>query len=320
MFISEGGKPFLQEASIEIRVVGDDEDDPIEQIVDGAIVDAMTGDHLIGNTGDLRDLRWDGKAGIFATFITRTGNRFPPLIISLTSPSLSALAAGHDCMRMHGVRFCLCEKKRRFWLLGDTNPDGGIGGQPVMLDLQRGQFEHDELFHREIARLDVAARLKHMALHFCKYTGQFAATLQSPDNAALKLRTITDSFIISLCSANALNLNLSERVAPQLGANYTLRDLGSYLASQLYPATPLDDAWLLATHAIYAARMARACEKIDHLEAFPFREELQEAVLSLCRLTLIAASANNIDLNSAVHARRQQIQHPFISALSDRRA
>jgi hypothetical protein len=29
------------------------------------VVDAMTGDDLIGNADDLRDLRWDGKPGIF---------------------------------------------------------------------------------------------------------------------------------------------------------------------------------------------------------------------------------------------------------------
>ena len=38
---------FLQEAAVEIRIVGDDEDDPAQQIIDGAIVDALTGDHLV---------------------------------------------------------------------------------------------------------------------------------------------------------------------------------------------------------------------------------------------------------------------------------
>ena len=41
MFISEGRKPFLQEAAVEIRMMGNDEDDPAEQIIDGAVVDAV---------------------------------------------------------------------------------------------------------------------------------------------------------------------------------------------------------------------------------------------------------------------------------------
>jgi len=186
-----------------------------------------------------------------------------------------------------------------------------------MLALQREQFDHAERFHREIARLNIEARLKHMALHFCKYTGQFAAVAHDPENAALRLRTITDSFIISLCSANTLNFNLSEHVAPNLGGAATLRDLGLHLARQLYPAAKLDDPWLMSAHAIHAAKMAAACEKIDHLEAFPFRDELQNAVLRLSQIALIAADANNLDLLSAVRERRREIRArtSFISAL-----
>src|ERR1700758_3135704 len=46
-------------------MMGDDEDCPAQQIVDSAIVDAVTSDHLTGNPGNLCDLRRDGKAGIF---------------------------------------------------------------------------------------------------------------------------------------------------------------------------------------------------------------------------------------------------------------
>jgi hypothetical protein len=140
-----------------------------------------------------------------------------------------------------------------------------------MLDLQREQFEHDERFHREIARLNVHARLNHMALHFCKYTGQFATVCASSD-AKLRARTITDSFIISLCSANTLNFNLGEHVAPNLGISSTIRDIGIYLAETVDRSAKKDDSWLFSAHAMQAGKMARACEKIDHLEAFPFRE------------------------------------------------
>ena len=51
MFRDERGKPFLKEAAIEIRVVGDDEHYPAYQIVDGSMINAVTRDHLIGNAG-----------------------------------------------------------------------------------------------------------------------------------------------------------------------------------------------------------------------------------------------------------------------------
>jgi hypothetical protein len=121
------------------------------------------------------------------------------------------------------MRFCPFVNERSFRLSIDIGLQGELGGWPVMLDLQREQFAHDERFHREIVRLSTETRLKHMALHFCKYTGQFATVLQNSDTAALRFRTITDSFIISLCSANALNFNLSEHIAPQIEGAATLR-------------------------------------------------------------------------------------------------
>jgi hypothetical protein len=65
MLRREHRNPFLQEAAVEIRMMGDHEHHPAQQIVDGSIVDAVTGDHLIGDAGNGRDVRRDGKAGIF---------------------------------------------------------------------------------------------------------------------------------------------------------------------------------------------------------------------------------------------------------------
>jgi hypothetical protein len=215
------------------------------------------------------------------------------------------------------LAFAINLRKRRRLQLSSAivRPQGNLG-QRVMLDLQREQFEHDERFHRDILRLDIHARLNHMALHFCKYTGQFATVFASGD-AELRSRTITDSFIISLCSANALDLNLSEKVAPSLGDTVTLHDIGIFLASRLYPGARLDDAWLLAVHAIHAGKIARACEKIDHLEAFPFREELRESAVRLCQIALIGASTHSVDLLSAARERRRDIRlrSPFFAHL-----
>jgi hypothetical protein len=48
--------------------VRNDEYHPVQQIVDGAIVNALAGDHRIGNAGDLRDFRRDRKARMFEPF------------------------------------------------------------------------------------------------------------------------------------------------------------------------------------------------------------------------------------------------------------
>src|SRR6266446_4034922 len=65
VFRGERGKPSLQEAPVERGVVSDNEHSPPEQILDHSIINALTGDHLIGNAGNVRYLRRDRKAGVF---------------------------------------------------------------------------------------------------------------------------------------------------------------------------------------------------------------------------------------------------------------
>jgi len=196
------------------------------------------------------------------------------------------------------------EREDNFPVSGGILARTGDRGRAVMLELQRGQFEHDERFHREIARLSIHARLNHMALHFCKYTGQFAKLVASKDDE-LRSRTIVDSFIICLCAANALNVDLSTVAKFE---NTDVHSCGFWLAERLYPSVKLDDNWLLGAYAIEAGKMARACEKVDHLESFPFRDMLTEAVAKLCQISLIAATINRIDIVSAVENRRKEIR------------
>lgn len=187
-----------------------------------------------------------------------------------------------------------------------------------MRGLQQEQFRHDERFHREIARLSVHARLNHMALHFCKYTGQLASVCASGD-AALRQQTVTDSFIISLCTANTLNLDIGNRIAPSLGSTATIKDIGIHLHEASRDNADKNDNWLFLRHAIYAAQLARACEKIDHLEAFDFRKEIEQAVAKLCETVLIFAANNNIDLIGSVRARRSEVRARanFVNGLTE---
>lgn len=153
--------------------------------------------------------------------------------------------------------------------------------------LQWAQFEHDEKFHREIARLTVQDRLKHMALHFAKYSGGLA---EEPDGEEL-CRLVTDVFVIALSSANILNLKLADR------HNELYRGNGGDFATKV---------------AISSGRMAAACEKMDHLEAFPFREKITEAVLDLLGAAIEFADRQCWDMPSLVAARLQPVKEKSI--------
>ncbi|OYX08821.1 MAG: hypothetical protein B7Z08_07525 [Sphingomonadales bacterium 32-68-7] len=104
--------------------------------------------------------------------------------------------------------------------------------------VQFAQFEHDEKYHREISRLTVQDRLRHMALHFAKYAGRL---LEEPADAQFK------------------------RIAKAVGGESSNAPREAF-AKRL---------------AIAAGRMAGACERLDHLEDFPFRAVILAEVLAI---------------------------------------
>lgn len=129
--------------------------------------------------------------------------------------------------------------------------------------VQFAQFEHDEKYHREICRLSTQDRLRHMALHFAKYAGRLH---EGPEDKLYK-QIAVDSMIIAVSCANIMNI-----------------DLPSVLQTTSMPT--LTRSTFAKRLSIAAGRMAAACEKLDHLEDFPFRRTLTTealAILSDCK-------------------------------------
>jgi hypothetical protein len=176
--------------------------------------------------------------------------------------------------------------------------------------LQVAQLRHDEKYHREIARMPTQARITHMALHFCKYVGQLATGLHSDDKSLIK-KTMTDTFVIGLSSANTLNLHLAT-VLPEAESSDSLSALCRRLLEKNEISGKLGNGWLLYTYAIAAGRMARSCEKLDHLEAFPFREEIAAAVGTICAVSLSASQQYGFDIRQSVVARFNEIEEKHL--------
>lgn len=127
--------------------------------------------------------------------------------------------------------------------------------------VQFAQFEHDEKYHREISRLPIQDRLRHMAMHFAKYAGR----LQEDCADQSFKRTAIDALVIAVSSANILNIDLSTRAVPGI-------------------ELPVNRGSYTRRLAISAGRMAGACERLDHLEDFPFRKKIEEEVLAILAL------------------------------------
>lgn len=150
---------------------------------------------------------------------------------------------------------------------------GALSRESAPIDwanVQFAQFEHDEKYHREISRLTMQDRLRHMTMHFAKYAGK----LHEVPNGHQFRRIVTDTLIIAISCANILNIDL----------NVTPLAAGGADASQ--PA-------FTKRLAVSAGRMAEACEKMDHLEEFPFRKAVVEEVLAILAASLNVFSVHN---------------------------
>jgi hypothetical protein len=177
-----------------------------------------------------------------------------------------------------------------------------------MLALQWGQLQHDEIYHKDIVRLPVGDRLRHMTLHIAKYLGVIVEALETRDDMRIGA-TLVDMFIIDLASANALNMDLGREVAAGRTQTFdNLVELGIAIATELGRPDDDDGMSLIRRIAHHSGRLAKACESLDHLEAFPFREVLRDNVLGLFKVVVAEASLRQINLVERSSARLRAVE------------
>src|SRR5665213_2525490 len=144
----------------------------------------------------------------------------------------------------------------------------------ALLELQRGQFNHDEVAHRDIHSLLVPQRLTHFTLHFAKYHGRLVYASRTGDQKLIH-RVLTDSLIIALAAANAMNLSLQQHfvlnpsVSPKGQSGRELNEVRRNL---------------LFEFAEIVGNMAKSCEVLDHLESYPSRETLEKSTIQIVDL------------------------------------
>lgn len=184
--------------------------------------------------------------------------------------------------------------------------------QEQLFNLQTAQLDHDELFHKEITRLNIHQRLNHMALHFAKYSGKICNSILNSLDEQILRKTIIDSFIIAITCANILNLRISDKLISSGEQEYSsLSDLGQDIAKWLKINTQ-DPLWLVKTFPVATGSFAKACESIDHLEPYAYRESITDSVVRICLLMLTAAAHYKIDLVSAVPLRLNDVKRKSI--------
>lgn len=182
-----------------------------------------------------------------------------------------------------------------------------------LFSIQIQQYEHDEFFHKEITRLNIHQRLNHMVLHFAKYTGKICDAILNTHNEQITKKNVIDSFIISTTCANILNVRLSDKVyyINNTDSPNNLIELGFIIANQLNIDVK-DSLWLIKTYPAIVGELAKACESIDHLESYLYRETIANCVVRIFSLMLIAASTLNINIADEVSARLTEVKKKSI--------
>ena len=174
-----------------------------------------------------------------------------------------------------------------------------------LLALQWAQLKHDESYHKDVVLLPPAQRIKHMALHNAKYTGYLFASLDDGDDEKLR-KTLTDGFIITLASANALNQDLGQELDPQR-SGASLHALGTELADRL-GRDKADRLWIVRQYARHNGQLAKLCESWDHLESVPFREGMKGCNQALLSAVLAEAAGRDLDLAEAYRTRIRTVE------------
>lgn len=179
-----------------------------------------------------------------------------------------------------------------------------FSAESILLPLQKMQQTHDEIAHRDILSFDLYKRLKHMVLHFYKYAGRIESARGAGDLQQLR-RTLIDSFIICMASANAMNLSLGEAIQEKAESN----DLDA-LAQQLGKAVRATDLFAEAVRSlvVLGGQMAKAVESADHMERGNPRAEMEDLVVKLTVSVLGLLGHLKGELRKAVQERLHSVE------------
>lgn len=188
----------------------------------------------------------------------------------------------------------------------DETGEYPMGSAQILRNLQARQREHDIRAHPDIYYLSYPDRMKHLTFHVSKYAGRLAK--DNVPEADLN-RTLVDTFIISLSSADVLRIDFTQALNKwtKLADQPDLISLGRAICERDRKFEVLQD-WYFRKLADVAGRMAKACESLDHMEGIPYRDILAEAIIDLCRVTIVAASIASLDLAAAVGQRWEYIE------------
>lgn len=184
-----------------------------------------------------------------------------------------------------------------------------------LIDLQKQQVTHDRHHHHDIYTLPHPLRMNHYALHFSKYVGRLSEEYSNEEARQRHLeKTLADSFIVVLASANTLNLDLQEELESTFDAtSSTLSKLAQEFGQKIDPVDNGElQQWWFSEYAGPAGEMSNAMESRDHMEPLNVRGVFENQTVEILAILLTAAGNLSVDLEQLIQGRWTEIEEESI--------
>jgi hypothetical protein len=176
----------------------------------------------------------------------------------------------------------------------------------LLTTLQKRQKCHDERSHQDILAENMYVRLKHMTLHFYKYSMRVYVAEKSHNVEQLRA-TLVDSLIICLASANALKIFLDDHLKIEASS---ISELFSKLSINNNDHKIVFDE-VLDSLLVLGGQMAKIMESTDHMERGDPRTEMGRLVPELFFSLAKHTKALDIDIEQSIEQRFVAIESAF---------
>lgn len=185
---------------------------------------------------------------------------------------------------------------------------------------QAAQRDHDVMFHRDIFYMDQADRLKHVCLHYSKYSrrlaellldGQVQQHIHEKYTTQRKVidKTITDSFIMTLNLLEIFNINYpyGRNTIPEIQQTLMkkLPEFTEHFTNKTRDETIVN---FLLKYVSISGYLSKVAEELDHLFMEVHRDAVVEQVIKMMHLHMIVAKIFNVELWIAVPNRWNEIE------------
>jgi len=192
----------------------------------------------------------------------------------------------------------------------------------TLKNLEYKQLQHDERYHKDIWVLSTQGKVRHMAAHIGKYSGQVLCAIRSNQGGELIAKKVVDSLIINLSYANIFLCIVSKHLhSKDIEDKPTLDELihsvgQFYVEEKQYERGNQCGLELAMDFCILSGEILKTVESMDHMEIHPYREKFNAYSLSMFEILSALCKQYDIkDIEKKIENRMFEVEDrsPYIS-------